>query len=130
MPILVYLSNLGMGGSDPIPPTPPPSVGGGARGGRYAPPAWWGGEKKKKKLEALKAEVVVLQKKLETKRHEIYYCSSVEQLGRIERLIEQITKLQWKILDLLALIDEMNKEIDLAEDEEAIVSYIAHRMLH
>lgn len=106
---------------------PATSPSGGGSGRRYRAPAWWGGEKKKKKLEALKAEVVVLQKKIEAKRHEIDLAPSI---FKVERLIEQITILQKKILELLALIDETNKEITFAEDEEAIVSYIAHRMLH
>lgn len=129
MPILVYLSNLGMGGGTyQQQQQPEPGLGSGGSGKRYAPPAWWGDEKKKKKKrKELEDEVVVLQKKIEVKRHEIYASISLE---RIERLIEQITSIQWRILDLLARIDEMNKEVDLAEDEEAIVAYIAHRMLH
>lgn len=127
MPLLTYLGNLGMGGGGgEVTPTPP--VAGGASGHRYRAPAWWGDEKKKKKkLETLKAEVVVLQKKLEIKRHEVYLAPS---LLKVERLIEQITVLQKRILELLALIDETNKELSFAEDEEAIVAYIAHRMLH
>lgn len=126
MPILAYLSNLGMGGGGQAQPTP--STGGGASGHRYRAPAWWGDEnKKRRKLETLKAEVVVLQKKIEAKRHEIDLAPS---LLKVERLIEQITVLQKKILELLVLIDETNKELSFAEDEEAIVAYIAHRMLH
>lgn len=107
---------------------PASNVGGGGSGRRYRAPAWWGDEKKKKKkLESLKAEVVVLQKKIDAKRHEIDLAPT---LFKVERLIKQITVLQKKILELLALIDEVNKEINLAEDEEAIVAYIAHRMLH
>jgi hypothetical protein len=107
---------------------PAPSTVGGGSGRRYRAPAWWGDEKKKKKkLEVLRAEVVEVQKKIEAKRHEIDVSTSIE---KIERLIEQIAGLQKKLLELLARIDEVNKAAALLEDEEAIVAYIAHRMLH
>ena len=103
------------------PAAPAPSVGGGASGAkRYRAPAWWGDEKRRK----LEKKVEAVQKQIQKKREQI---DLAPDLFRIERLLEQIQELQKRLMKLLAMIDDLNKE---AEDEEALRIYVIYRSLH
>jgi hypothetical protein len=111
--------------SEGAPVPTPVSTGGGGSGRRY-PVGNLDLETWRKKGTRLKSRVEAVQKKIESRRKKL---DSVVDLDRLTVLKKQIAALQADLMHLLAEMDMARKVYVAAEEDDAMMAYLAYRRM-
>jgi hypothetical protein len=127
-PIGFFALNDGATPSDVEPtPEPSPSLSGGGGSGKRYPVGNLDLDTWRRKGKRLKARVEAVQKKIQAKREAI---EEVSDYSKIKALKKQIAELQRTLVALLIELDMARKGQREAEDEDAMMAYLAYKRLH